>query len=189
MIEVQYFDGSGGCDLCKLSTGYTIDQAPEPPHPHCNCPVELIDTDDLADCHCEIRDVHVEPDTMTSHQDEEEFNCLDEADTVAVGELDEEEYESFEEGVREAAEAEGWTEPDVEHAEFAVLVPGNHIATFEVEVTRYFADFSAPVWLVCSVEGEVTESMIEVRLGRYEKNTSIEATDITLEECPDGMIA
>jgi hypothetical protein len=188
MAEVYYFDGSGGCDLCRSSSTYSV-EVPAPPHPHCACPVEECELEDIVHCAFEIRDVYIVPSDDEIHDTWELPNCEsteDEEFEIEIGDLDEDLDEmEFDLGLLEQAEAEGWEEPEVERESVTVTVPGLHIATVETVKTRHSEHFEGEVWLVCEVGDEVIESQVGTKTGDFARTTDIDIVDTSTEVCPD----
>jgi hypothetical protein len=175
--EAYYFDGSNGCDRCEGMSGFYIDQ-PDGPHPFCNCPVEHVEADAIY----ELRNVHWEEHSFLIEIEDETDNCGEENETVAQLVIAEDIEEGFDEGLREAAEEAGWTEPEVEALWAQYTVPPNSRVSMVFSIERYVAEFHAEVW---TQRPDGTEEQVGEASGYFEKNIEIVESDGTGESC-DG---
>ena len=174
-----YFDGSDGCDRCDAMTGFYVDK-PDGPHLYCNCPVELVEADAIY----ELRNVTWSEHSYLVEMEDDSDNCGEATANVVPITFSADIEENFDEGLREAAEAAGWTEPEEEALWAEFTVPPNSEVHMEFMVERYAAEFHAEVWtqLPDGTEAEVGEAQ-----GYFEKNIEIVSADGTGSSCSGNL--
>jgi hypothetical protein len=169
-LIIYYFDGSQGCDICNLLTGYTFDKEFRP-HPHCDCPIESLDMETIGDCTFELRGaVYVETyDQIENSYTQENRPCLEE-DLELTNLYDPEDYatNNLSSELEDAAEAAGWISPEDEEIVDSITIPANTgVYTVKETVGIYHADIEATWHLVCKVEDHVSAMALDKEYGDY----------------------
>jgi hypothetical protein len=184
-LIIYYFDGTNGCEICNLLTGYTFDKEIRP-HPNCDCPVETIDMETVGSCHFDLRGaVYVETYEEVVYMDAFPFRCFDEdidasSSVGTSGSLTNNLSDALEAAAREA----GWAPPDIARIHVAITIPANtqsYVA--EQTTTIYHADIEATWFLVCEIDGHVSERELTQEFGDFTSVFDIESVLVSTEPC------
>jgi len=150
----RFILGDEPCDICVGLEG-EYDSPPEVPvHPNCDCRIEEIEEDPDSDCHFDIREVQVSEETYTESIELGYEHCGVDEDGQYSLEVDLQGMgsESFDHGVKEAAEAAGWSPPSGALPTVDITVPANTEGSITLEAEFVNAVFTAECWKVCSKE-------------------------------------
>ena len=190
-LELYYWDGSEGCDLCQANTGYSVEE-PTPPHPHCNCLISQVTAQQESECYVELRNLQIDSQIdTTSYGPDELDNCDGDHELVRfAATTSDDDSEDFDAGVRQLAESEGWVKPPVEtYRSESFTIPPHRVGVVQVEIDSYVADFEADEWMVCKAGGKVvSETQIGTRTGHVESFVAIRISSFDVALCPGAEV-
>jgi hypothetical protein len=183
--QLYCFEPSGeACDECSSAAGIYPEQ-PEPPHEGCNCSIAPVEA---TTCENEIRELEIDEETWEEEGPLVITNCGGEATSAEVTIDPVAPIESWDEGVEEAATAQGWSNPGDISASVDIDMPADSVLEVSVTQTYYSAMFAGELWTVCRTEDEEGEPVtVETHVGSVGGGwigpTDVSAGEATFERC------